>query len=236
MGSQGKKVCVIAGVGYGVGTSTAKKFSDEGFKVYLLARNLDRLQALAETLPDAEACDVDLTDGEQIRAVVDRILTAEQRIDVFVYNAARGTFGNFLEVDPKELEENLAINTTGLLHAAQAVAPSMIERGEGAILVTGNTSSLRGKEGFSVFAPTKAAQRILAESMARHLGPQGVHVAYLIIDAAIDEPRARRRFPEKSDDEFCHPDGIAHTLFELSRQPRTAWSFQVDLRPFTEVW
>lgn len=231
-----QKICVIAGVGDGVGSSCARKYSENGYRVYMLARSQERLQKLEQEISNTVALTVDLTQGDEVRAVVDRIITEAGHIDIFVYNAARGTFGNFLEVSAEDLQANLALNTVGLLHAGQAVAPHMIERGEGAIMVTGNTSSLRGKERFSVFAPTKAAQRIMAESMARYLGPRGVHVAYIIIDAAIDEPRARRRFPDKTDDEFCHPDGIAHTVYEVSQQPKLAWSFQVDLRPYTEVW
>ena len=113
----------------------------------------------------------------------------------------------------------------------------MIEEGEGAIIITGNTSSLRGKANFAYFAPTKAAQRILAEAMARDLGPKGVHVAYLLIDASIDTPRTRPLFAtDKPDEFFCKPSAIAEEAYHVAHQDRSAWSFLVELRPDIENW
>jgi len=135
------------------------------------------------------------------------------------------------------LERNFRINTTALLYIARATAPAMIEAGKGAIVVTGNTSAMRGKANFALFAPTKAAQRILAQSMARDLGPKGVHVAYVIIDARIDTPWTRHLAPsDKPDDYFCKPPAIAETIYHVAHQERSAWTFDVDLRPFGEVW
>ena len=108
--------------------------------------------------------------------------------------------------------------------------------GSGAIMVTGNTASQRGRANFAGFAPTKAAQRILAESMARELGPQGLHVAYLLIDAVIDVPWARKRYPEQPDDFFIRPADIADELWHVAHQPRSAWSVLTELRPFNERW
>ena len=123
-----------------------------------------------------------------------------------------------------------------LLHLARAVAPAMIARGSGAIMVTGNTSALRGKPDFSGFAPTKAAQRILAEAIARELGPQGIHVAYIVIDAIIDLRWTRRQFPDTPEDRFAKPDDIAETVYQVAHQPKSAWSFNVEVRPFSENW
>ena len=123
-----------------------------------------------------------------------------------------------------------------MLVLGQAVVPHMLELGEGAIVVTGNTSALRGKANFAPFAPTKAAQRSLAQSMARSLGPQGIHVAYIVIDAVIDLPWTRRALPDQPDEFFCKPDAIAQTVYSLAHQERSAWSAEVDLRPFGEEW
>ena len=112
----------------------------------------------------------------------------------------------------------------------------MIEAGTGAIVASGNTSALRGKPTFAAFAPTKAAQRILAESMARELGPKGVHVAYVVIDAVIDLEWTRKRFPDRPDDYFIKPDDIAAEIFHVAHQPKSAWSFNVEVRPFGETW
>jgi short-subunit dehydrogenase len=112
----------------------------------------------------------------------------------------------------------------------------MIKAGEGTILVTGNTSSIRGKANFAGFAPTKAAQRILAESIARVLGPRGIHVAYVLIDAVIDTLRMRERMREAKDEFFIKPSAIADELWHLYKQDRSAWSFLTELRPFGEKW
>jgi short-subunit dehydrogenase len=147
-----------------------------------------------------------------------------------------GTFGSFLEIDPAVLNRNFQVNTMGLLYLARRFAPAMVRAGHGSIIVTGNTSALRGKAGFAGFAPTKAAQRILAEAMARDLGPKGVHVAYIVVDAVIDVPRMRERFKGKSDEFFVKPAAIAEEAWHLTQQDRSAWSFNVELRPFGETW
>ena len=142
-----------------------------------------------------------------------------------------------MESDPARLERNFRVNTTSLLYMARELAPAMVEAGEGAIVVTGNTSSTRGSANFAYFAPTKAAQRILAEAMARDLGPKGVHVAYILVDAAIDTPRTRPIFaPEKPDEYFCKPSAIADEAYHVAHQDRSAWSFLVELRPDIEKW
>jgi short-subunit dehydrogenase len=147
-----------------------------------------------------------------------------------------GAFGDFSAIDPEVLRRNFEVNTMALLHLVRALAPAMVARGHGAILCTGNTSTYRGKALFAGFAPTKAAQRILAESMARSLGPKGVHVAYLAIDAVIDLPWTRRLHADKPDSFFCLPEDIATECWHLVHQPRSAWSFDVQIRPDAEPW
>ena len=112
----------------------------------------------------------------------------------------------------------------------------MIEAGRGVIIASGNTSALRGKSNFAGFAPTKAAQRILAESLARELGPKGIHVAYVVIDAVIDVEWTRTMRPNAPDDFFIKPDDIAGEIWHVAHQPKSAWSFNVELRPFKETW
>lgn len=157
--------------------------------------------------------------------------------DVVVHNAVRATFQSFQEADPEDLERNFRVNTTSLLHMARAFAPAMIDRASGAIVVTGNTAALRGIPNTAVFAPTKAAQRILAQSLARELGPKGIHVAYLTIDAAIDTPWTRVPFhPDKPDDFFSKPEAIAEEIFHIAHQDRSTWAFDMVVRPFGEKW
>ena len=155
---------------------------------------------------------------------------------VLLHNAVAGGFGSFETVKPEELEQRFRVNVTSLLVLAQELAPAMIEAGRGAIVVTGNTSAWRGKASFAGFAPTKAAQRILAESLARSLGPKGVHVAYVVIDAVIDVPWTRSAFKDRPDDFFIQPAGIADAVHHLVQQQRSAWTFELDLRPFGENW
>jgi NAD(P)-dependent dehydrogenase (short-subunit alcohol dehydrogenase family) len=155
---------------------------------------------------------------------------------VVVHNAVSGSFGTFLDVDPADLERNFRVNVVSLLHLARALLPDMIARGRGALVVTGNTSALRGKATFAAFAPTKAAQRILAQSIAREVGPKGVHVAYVVVDAVIDVPWTRQAFAGRPDDFFIQPRAIADEIWHVAHQERSAWSFDVELRPFGETW
>jgi len=156
---------------------------------------------------------------------------------IVVHNAVRSARGSFLDLDPRDLEKNFRVNTTALLYLARETVPDMLAAGEGAIMVTGNTSATRGRAEWGFFASTKAAQRILAESIAREYGPLGIHVAYFIIDASIDTPRTRPVLaPDKPDEFFAKPKAIAEEVFRVAHQDRSAWSFRVELRPFGEVW
>jgi NAD(P)-dependent dehydrogenase (short-subunit alcohol dehydrogenase family) len=231
-----KPVCLVTGVGPGTGAAICRRFASGGFRVAMLARDLERLQKLEAELPGARAYPVDVTDAAALGSVYASIRAELGEPSVAVVNATRGTFGSFLEIDPEDLEKNFRVNVLGLLHTAKLVAPAMIRAGEGSILVTGNTSAHRGKANFSAFAPTKAAQRILAESIARTLGPQGVHVAYVVIDAVIDVPWTRRAFADREDESFAQPAAIADSIWHLAHQDRSAWSFEIDLRPFGEDW
>jgi len=141
-----------------------------------------------------------------------------------------------MQIDPQVLNQNFQVNTMGLLYLARSVTPEMIARGKGAIIVTGNTSALRGRPNFAGFAPTKAAQRILAEAIAREVGPKGVHVAYVVIDAVIDSPRQRERFKDRPDEFYIKPSAIAEECYHVAHQDRSAWSFLVEVRPYGEVW
>jgi NAD(P)-dependent dehydrogenase (short-subunit alcohol dehydrogenase family) len=155
---------------------------------------------------------------------------------VLVHNAVSGHFGRFMDVTPETLEQTFRTNVLSLMHLGQALVPPMRDAGGGAIVVTGNTSAWRGSAGFAAFAPSKAAQRILAQSMARSLGPEGIHVAYVVIDAVIDVPWTRGMYATKPDEFFAQPAAIADTVFHVAHQDRSAWSFEVDLRPFGETW
>src|SRR6476620_10962881 len=229
-------VCVISGVGPGTGSALARRFARGGYRVAMLARNAERLRALERELADSRAYVCDVSDGAQVDAMLDQIERDLGAPTALIHDAAGGAFGSFLEIDPAVLNRNFQVNTMGLLYLARRLAPAMISAGSGNVIVTGNTSALRGKPSFAGFAPTKAAQRILAEAMDRELGPKGVHVAYIIIDAVIDAPWTRERFKDKADDFFIKPDAIAEEAWHLTQQDRSAWSFYVELRPYAENW
>jgi len=227
-----KPLALVTGVGPGTGAAVVRRFAEGGYRVAMLERDAARLTALEQEIADTIAVPCDVSDPAALgRAVADVGFPR-----VVVHNAVGGAFGTFMNIAPETLRKNFDINTMALFHLARLTSPAMIEAGEGALIVTGNTSAHRGKAAFAGFAPTKAAQRILAESLARDLGPKGVHVAYLVIDAAIDVPWQRELQPDKPDDFFISPTSIAAEVFHLAHQPRDAWSFLAEVRPFHEPW
>ena len=232
MASARKPLALVTGVGPGTGASVARRFAQGGYRVAMLARDVHRLEALQDEIPDAVGIPCDVTDAAALESAIARI----DAPTVVVHNAVGGAFGNFRDIDPAVLQRNFEVNTMALLHLARLTTPAMVAAGEGALIVTGNTSALRGRAAFAGFAPTKAAQRILAESLARDLGPKGVHVAYLVIDAVIDVPWQRARLKDVRDDFFIQPASIAAEVFHLAHQPRDAWSFLAEVRPFHETW
>ena len=234
-----RPVCLVTGVGPegGTGAETARRFAEGGYQVAMLARNADNLAALAGKYEDTRAYSCDVADLDALVGTVARVKAEMGAPRVVVHNALRSTRGGILELDPEDLERNFRVNTTALLYLARETIPAMLEAGRGAIMVTGNTSATRGGRNFGFFASTKAAQRILAESIAREFGSQGIHVAYFIIDAAIDTPRTREELaPGKPDDFFAKPPAIAEEIYRVAHQDRSAWSFRVELRPFGETW
>jgi NAD(P)-dependent dehydrogenase (short-subunit alcohol dehydrogenase family) len=231
-----ERVALVTGVGPGTGTAIAKRFAAGGYRVAMLARTAERLAALEAQVKGAKGYACDVSDETAIDDALSRVRRDLGEPAVFVHNAVGGAFGTFMEIEPKVLERNFQVNVMALLHLARRLAPAMIDRREGAIIATGNTSALRGKAGFAGFAPTKAAQRILCESLARDLGPKGVHVAYLVIDAVIDLAWTRQRFADAADDFFIKPAAIAEEIWHVAHQDRSAWSFNVEVRPYRENW
>ena len=237
-----KPVCLIAGAGPGTGRECARRFAAGGYRVAMLARDRERLAAYENDIPGSRGFVCDVADLDALTAAAAKAAAEMGAPRVLIHNAVSGILdgggaATFLESEPTRLERNFRVNTTSLLYLARAVAPAMIEAGDGAIIVTGNTSARRGSARFAYFAPTKAAQRILAEAMARDLGPKGVHVAYVMVDAAIDTPRTRPIFSaDKPDEFFCKPTAIAEEVFHVAHQDRSAWSFNVELRPDIENW
>jgi len=237
-----KPLAIVTGVGPGTGAAIVRHFVSEGYVVAMLARKAERLDQLATELDGANAYPCDVTDTTALKATLHVIMDSFGTPEVVIHNAVGGAFGDFLEIEPEMLEKNFQVNTMALLHLARCVAPAMLQEAAsnpeylGALVATGNTSAYRGKAGFAGFAPTKAAQRILLESMARRLGPDGIHVAYVAIDAVIDLPWTRKRWSDAPDDFFCQPTDIAGEVFRIARQPKSAWSFESAIRPHGETW
>ena len=229
-------VSLVTGVGPGTGVAIVRRLAAGGHRVAMLARDGERLARFAAEIDGAHAYPCDVCDPAQLDATLARIRGELGTPSVLVHNAVGGAFGSFLDVEPEVLAHNFDVNVMALLRLARALAPDMVAVGKGAIVVTGNTSALRGKASFAAFAPTKAAQRILAESIAREVGPKGVHVAYVVIDAVIDLEWTRRMFAGKPDDFFIKPAAIADEIWHVLQQDRSAWSFNVEIRPFGETW
>lgn len=232
------RVALITGVGSSVGTGAAlaAKFAGGGYEVAMLARNVDRLKAHEGRFPNAHGFACDVTDERQVNLAVGAVKEKLGAPSVLIHNAVGGAVGSFQDVDPDLLLTNFKVNTMGLMYLARALVPDMLNVGSGTIIATGNTSAFRGKPSFAAFAPTKAAQRILCESIARELNPKGIHVAYLMIDAVINVPWTRGLFPGKPDSFFIEPSTIADEAWHLAHQPRGGWSFNAEVRPFGEQW
>jgi len=231
-----QKVCLVTGVGPGTGTALVERFAQGGYAVAMLARSAERLADLERRIDAAHAFPCDVSDASSLERTIADIQERFGTPLVVVHNAVGGAFGSFLEIKPEVLERNFKTNVLALLNICQQVVPRMIDAGSGVVLATGNTSAYRGKANFAAFAPTKAAQRILLESIARDAGPKGIHAAYVAIDAVIDVPWAREAMPDRPDDFFAKPADIADECFRVAHQPKSTWAFDVVIRPFGEQW
>ena len=231
-----KSVCVIVGVGPGNGAAFARKFAIEGYRVAMLARNMDYLQKLAAEIPNSQAYQYDVTDSERATEVFSRIESEMGPIAVLVYNAGAGAFANIDDATVESFQGAWEVNARGLFAVAKQVIPQMRKLKGGNIVIIGATASIKGGANFTPFAAAKAAQRSLAQSMARYLAPEKIHISYIIVDGVINLERTRKAMPDKPDDYFMSPDDIAESVFFLTQQPSSAWTFELDLRPFGEKW
>lgn len=227
--------CVILGYGPGLGAAYARRFADAGYDLALLSRS--GTEPLDELSTEARAYRCDAADPASVRAALDRVEQTQGSVDVLVYNADIGLFGTIEDVSEEAFAQSWQVGVLGLYTVGRHLAPRMAARGSGTIVVSGATAALRGRQMTPGIASTKSSQRILSQSLARTFGPQGVHVCYLIIDGVIDTEDTRTRHsPNKPDEFFLVPDRIADTAIFLTGQDRSAWTFEIDLRPFGEVW
>ncbi len=230
------RVCAIVGIGPGNGLALVRRFTREGYQVAMLSRDTDRLEVLEGECPGAYAYRYDATDGKRAGEIFDHIRETLGPVSVLLYNAGAGVFKSAEETTLQEFEDTWRVNCYGLLATAQAVLSQLREHDQASLIVTGASAALRGRAGTAPFASAKAAQRSLAQSLARQLGPENIHVAYVVIDGVIDLPRTRKAMPDKPDDFFLDADAIAESIWFLTRQQRSAWTFELDVRPFGESW
>jgi NAD(P)-dependent dehydrogenase (short-subunit alcohol dehydrogenase family) len=231
-----KPVCVVVGVGPGNGAAFARRFAAEGYAVALLARSTGLTSRLAQELPLARAYACDVGDPVAVERTFASIESDLGSVDVLIYNAGMGVWGSAEEVALEDFETAWRTNTFGAFAAARSVIPAMKRRAAGNIIFIGATASRRGGAKTAAFASAKAAQRSLAESLARLLGPSGIHVSLIIIDGIVDEASIRARLADKPDGFFVKPDDIADTAVMLIRQKPSAWTFELEARPFGETW
>jgi NAD(P)-dependent dehydrogenase (short-subunit alcohol dehydrogenase family) len=222
---------LIVGVGPGLSASLARALAKDRIKVALAARTTGDLDALVkETGARAFACDATKpADVDKLFADVDASLAAP---DIVIYNASFRTRGPFVEIDPLDVEKALAVTAYGAFLVAQRAARRMLPKKHGAILLTGASAGVKGYPQSAPFAMGKFALRGLAQSMARELSPQGIHVAHVVVDGGIRS--ARRQDPADSPDSTLDPDAIAASYMHLIHQPRSAWAWEIELRPWVE--
>lgn len=227
-----KPVCAIVGIGPKNGAAFAHRFDEAGYRIALLSRSTDYSAELAGKLNDARAYVCDATDPSSVSSAFAQVEKQLGSVDALVYNAGSGSWQTVEEISPEGFEHSWRVNALGALVASQQVIPAMKKRGSGNIIFVGATASLRGRPKTTGFAAAKAAQRSLAQSMAKYLGAFGIHVSLLIIDGSI----AAAGSAEAERGEQLDPRDIAELAHHLTTQPRSAWSFEVDARPSNESW
>ena len=242
--STAKPVCLVVGAGDATGSAIAKRFAAEGFIACVVRRNGDKLAAVVADIESqggrAIPFSCDARQEDQMIELVARIEREIGPIEVAVFNVGANVRFSILETTTRVYTKVWEMCALGGFHTGREAARAMVPRGRGTILFTGATASMRGGSGFSAFAGGKFALRALAQSMARELGPKGIHVAHPVIDGAIDTEFIRSNFPDryatKQDGGILNPDSIAEQYWQLHRQSRDAWTHELDLRPAIESW
>lgn len=242
--TQGKKVVLVVGAGDATGGAIAKRFAREGYIACVTRRSADKLQPLVDEIRaaggEAHGFASDARKEEEVAALVEQIETGLGPIEAFVFNIGANVPCSILDETARKYFKIWEMACFAGFLTAQAVARRMVSRERGTILFTGATAGLRGAAGFAAFAGAKHGIRALAQSMARELGPRNVHVAHVVVDGAIDTAFIRDSFPEryalKEQDGILDPAHIADSYWFLHTQPRDAWTFELDLRPWMERW
>ena len=232
-----KPVAVVIGVGPGLGAALARRFA-AAYSVAILARRAGYLKELAAELRQSGSTVLDLTcdvsDEKHIAEAFGAIRGNLGEVEVLLYNAGSGAFGSIREITPTQYEADWRVNAFGAFVAAKEVVPAMIARGRGTMLFTGATAGVKAGPKSVSFGPAKFAMRGLAQALARDLGPKGIHVAWINVDGSIDIPGARGLKPSLKDADFLKPEAIAETYWHLAHQDPSAWTMELEVRPFKE--
>jgi NAD(P)-dependent dehydrogenase (short-subunit alcohol dehydrogenase family) len=237
-----QKVALVIGAGDATGGAIARRFAREGFAACAVRRSADKLQPLLDDIRAAggvaHGFGTDARNEDEVVALVERIESEIGPIEAFVFNIGANVPGSILEETARRYYKVWEMACFAGFLSAREVAKRMVGRGRGTLLFTGATASLRGSANFAAFAGAKHALRALAQSMARELGPRGLHVAHVVVDGAIDTAFIRDNFPQryalKSEDGILNPEHIADQYWMLHCQPRDAWTHELDLRPWME--
>lgn len=224
-------IALIVGAGSGLSASLARAFTREGMRCVLAARKTDKLKPLCDEL-NATAIACDSAQPAQVDALYAQLDTLCDAPAVVVYNASQRVRGPVAELDPKQVADAISVTAYGGFLVARAAAQRMLKKGAGTIIFTGASASVKGYAQSATFAMGKFALRGLAQSMARELAPQNIHVAHVVIDGGISS--AQRPVPADKPDSLLHPDGIAETYVHLMKQPRSAWTWEIEVRPWVE--
>ena len=237
------KVCVVIGAGDATGGAIARRFAREGYTAVVTRRHADKLRHLVAEITSqggkVHPFGSDARDEEQVVRLFRQIETEIGDIEVFVFNIGGNVRFDIRDTTSRVYRKVWEMTAFAGFLTAREAAKVMVPRGRGTMLFTGATASVRGGRGFAAFSGGKHAVRALAQSMARELDPQNIHVAHVIIDGAIDTEWIKTNFPERYNagpDAILNPDHIAESYWQLHRQPRSAWTFEMDLRPWKETW
>ena len=231
-----KKVCVVTGIGPGLGSAYARRFAAGGYRVALLGRTRQKLAKYAQEIDGSLPVVCDVGNAAAVQEAFAQVRAELGEPSIVVHNAGSGVFKGFLDTTAEELQSSLNTNVGGLFHVAKEALPSMLAGGGGSIVVTGATASWRGSAKTAAFAAAKGGQRWLAQAIAKEFAPQGVHVSYIIIDGLVDMPRTRAWMPNSPTEAFVSPAAVADMAWYLAHQPAGSWTFELDARPAPEKW
>jgi NADP-dependent 3-hydroxy acid dehydrogenase YdfG len=234
------ETAIIAGVGPGLGASLARAFAKEGYAVALISRRRESSEMVAKEIrvtgTRVMVAPADVTQRAAVIEAVQKIKADLGAVTALAYNASGYGRGAFLDLDAEQIRQAFDVGVMGAVHLSQAVVPDMLAAGHGFISLTGATAALRGRAGFAPLAIAKSSLRMLGQSLAREFHPKGIHVVHVVVDGQIDTPRLRARDPQRPNDSVIPPDSIAAVVIHALKQPRNAWTHEIDIRPYVETF